>query len=277
MLVLNNSPTNIPTNPTQTTTTNQVSAELQFVAVTPLGPDSTSTNEAVFHFQGMVDGSDRITIRRPGALWEHVNWGWPAGAVTVNGSQWNPSEKNFMTTTGAVLFLPEKYSLTAAKLEVIEGRDVIALERTNQALIVYLDDTPPGAAPYDFKIHFPRLKPTPVRPSTAATLKIAAQIDGSDLLKITAREAVWTHRAWSYPSAVTLNDIAWNICQTNTLANAGTNTFLPDGVDLSTARIVSRKGRDVGTMWADADALWIQFADNPNGTDDYELEISFGQ
>jgi hypothetical protein len=82
MLVSNNSQTNNSTN-----TTTEVSADLQFVAVPPLGPDSTNTNEAVFHFKSMVDGSDRITIKRQGALWEHVNWGWPAGAVTVNGSQ----------------------------------------------------------------------------------------------------------------------------------------------------------------------------------------------
>jgi hypothetical protein len=30
-------------------------------------------------------------------------------------------------------------------------------------------------------------------------------------------------------------------------------------------------------MWADADAVWINFADNPNGSDDYELELSFGK
>ena len=274
MLVANNSLTNHPAR-----TTTQISAELQFVAVPPLGPDSTNTDEAVFHFQGMVDGSDRITIQRQGALWEHVNWGWPAGAVTVNGSQWNPSEKNFMTTTGAVLFLSEEYSLRSPRLELIAGRDVVALERTNDALFVYLDDTPPGAAPYDFKIHFPRLpeKLKPIRPSSLATLKITAQIDGSDLLKITASEAVWTHRAWSYPGAVKLNDIAWNVGQTNTLANTGTNAFLPAGIDFATAKIIGRQGRDLVTMWADPDALWINFADNPNGADAYELEISFGQ
>ena len=271
----NNSSTN---HPAKNPATNQVSAELQFVAVPPLGPDSTNTKEAVFHFKGMVDGSDRITIQHHGALWEHVNWGWPAGAVAVNGSQWNPSEKNFITSTGAVMFLPESYSLAAAKLEVVEGRDVIAMERTNQALIVYLDDTPSGTAPYEFKIHFPRMTEPlkPVGPSAAATLKISALIDGSDLLKITAREAVWTHRAWGCPETVKLNDILWDVRQTNLLANVGTNTFLPDGVDLSTAKITGRKGRDLATMWADADALWIQFADNPNGADDYELDLSFG-
>jgi hypothetical protein len=274
MLVQNNSLTNNPA-PIRT----QLSAELQFVAVPPLGPDPENTNEAVFHFKGVIDGSDRITIRRQGALWEHVNWGWPAGAVTVNSSQWNPSEKNFMTTTGAVMFLPPEYSLRSARLEPVTGRDVVALERTNAALIVYLDDTPPGAAPYEFKIHFPRgePQPEPVRASTPTTLKITAQIDGSDLLKITADEATWIHRAWSYPEAVRLNDVSWNVRQTNILANAGTNRFLPSGVNFSTAKIVGRKGRDVATIWADHNTIWVNFADNPNGSDAYELEISFGR
>ena len=46
----------------------QYSAELQFVAVPPLGPDSPNSKEAVFHFKGMIDGSDRIVIKRQGAL-----------------------------------------------------------------------------------------------------------------------------------------------------------------------------------------------------------------
>ena len=258
--------------------TNQsVSTELQFVAVPPLGPDATNADEAVFHFQGVIDGSDRFTLNHRAALWEHVNWGWPADAVTVNDARWNPSEKNLMTTTGAVSFLPERYSLMDARLEVIAGRDVVALERTNGALIVYLDDTPLGAAPYEFKLHFPP-KPMAIRRplavSPAATLKIQARIDGSDVLKLTANEAVWTHRAWEYPASVRLNDIAWDVRATNTLSN--TNQFLRDKVDLSTARITHRQGRDVATMWADQEAVWVTFADNPNGADDYELDLSFG-
>ena len=30
-------------------------------------------------------------------------------------------------------------------------------------------------------------------------------------------------------------------------------------------------------MWADHDAVWVSFADNPNGDDLYELELLFGQ
>ena len=208
-----------------------------------------------------------------------MNWGWPNGSVTVNGTQWNPSEKNFMTTTGAVPFLPEKYALLSARLELITNRDVVALERTNGALIVYLDDTLPGDATNEFKIHFPLAagNPKPGHPSPSAKLKIAAVIDGSDLLKITATEATWTHRTWDLPSAVSLNDIPWDVLQTNVLANTGTNRFLPSGVDFATAKIVRRQGRDLATMWADEDAVWLNFADNPNGADAYELEISFGQ
>ena len=61
------------------------------------------------------------------------------------------------------------------------------------------------------------------------------------------------------------------------MVNAGTNTFLPTGVDFSTAKIIHRAGRDLATMRADQDAVWINFADNPNGSDAYELEIGFGQ
>jgi hypothetical protein len=257
----------------------QLSTELQYVTIPPLGPDAAGGTEAVFHFQGKVDGSDRIILTRQGAFWEHVNWDWPAGAVTVNGTQWNPREKNYLTTTGAVTFLPETYSLETVRLEPIVGRDIMALERTNHALIIYLNDTPSGAAAYEFKIHFRPATENPVStaPSPAATLKIAAAIDGSDTLKITAREAVWQHRAYSPPWDIRLNDVTWDVRRTNTLVNAGPNTFLSPEVNLATARILNRKGRDLVTLWAEADALWINFGDNPNGADSYELEIGFGK
>ena len=265
-----------------------VSAEVNYLTVAPLrvsvasltdSQAGASEPEAVFHFKGMVDGSDRILITRDGAFWEHAHWDWPEGAVTVNGAQWNPREKNYLTSAGAAKFLPEHFSLEAVDLERIKGRDVVALERTNNALIVYLDDTPVGAGEYEFKIHFhpARTKPAPARDSTAATLKIAAEIDGSDRLRITATEARWYHKLWGGPANVMLNDVAWSIQQSNVLQNAGANLFLPSGVDFSTARIVSRKGRDLATLWAEEDGLWVSFADSPNGSDHYELEIAFGE
>ena len=258
----------------------KLSSEVRYGVMPSLEQAATngSPAEAVFHFKGEIDGSDRIVIKRQGAFWEHVHWSWP-GKVLVNAAEWQPLEQNFLTTTGAVAFLPARYSLAAANLEVIEGRDIIALERTNDALIVYLDDTPAGAAPYEFKIHFHRATASvsPPHASTPATLKITAQIDGSDRLKITAREATWTHLAYALPATVKLKEAAWDVSRTNVLLNAGTNVFLPSGIDFSSARIVHRRGRDLATLWADDDAVWVTFADNPNGSDTYELEIAFGE
>jgi len=106
-------------------------------------------------------------------------------------------------------------------------------------------------------------------------LKIAAAIDGSDSLQITKAAATWKHRTYQYPWDISLNGVPWNVRQTNTLANNGTNTFLPADVDFTSAHIIHRKGRDLATMRAEPDALWIQFADNPNGADAYELEVAF--
>jgi hypothetical protein len=256
-----------------------ISGELRYVTMLSLGSSLAHNGDAILHFKGPVDGSDKILITREGALWNHVHWDWPRGSVTVNGNRWEPKEKNYLTTPGTAAFLPETFSLESVELEPIQGRDVVALEHANNALIVYLDDTPVGADTYEFKIHFPPISRAPVKGSVSAVakLKITAQIDGSDRFKFTATEASWDHKAWSYPAHVTLNGVPWDPQSENVRKNEGTNRFLPSGIDFSTARIVGRKGRDLATMWSDSSAMWILFADNPNGGDAYELEISFGR
>jgi hypothetical protein len=255
-----------------------VSPESEYVVIPSLATKLTESGEAIFHFKGSIDGSDRIIITHDGATWSHVNWSWPDQAVVVNEMPWNSREKNFLTSTGAVKFLPETFSLDDVKLEVLKGRDLVAVERTNGALIVYLDDTPPGADEYEFRILFRPAYTQPAKPaSTAAVLKIIAPIDGSDVLKITQTEATWEHKFYGFPTgAVTLNGIEWWPQAGNVLTNTTTNSFFAAGVVFSSARIVGRKGRDVATMWAEKDALWVSFADNPNGADDYELDIAFG-
>jgi hypothetical protein len=256
-----------------------LSSELQYVAVPSLASKLSNSGNALFHFKGLVDGSDKIVITRDGALWNHVNWAWPPGAVTINGVEWKPQDKNYVTAVGETKFLPEAFSLGSVNLEVLQGRDVVALERAPNALIVYVNDTPSGPSEYEFTIHFHPVPPQrPVSPSaTAARLKIAARIDGSDCLIITPTAATWEHKFFACPTSVALNEIHWNPQENKILKNEGTNTFLPAGVDLSTAKIVSRKGRDLATLWAEPDSLQIRFADNPNSADSYELEISFGE
>jgi|ERR1051326_140880 hypothetical protein len=267
-----------------------LSPELQYVAVPSLSSNLSNTGDAIFRFKGLVDGSDKIVITRDGALWNHVHWDWPRGDVTINGAQWNPKEKNYVTTLGTAKFLPETFSLDSVSLETIQGRDVVALECAPDALIIYVNDTPSGPGEHEFAIHFHPIG-SAASPAAAtvgraslravgisnARLKIAARIDGSDCLTITSTQATWHHKFFACPTAVTLNEIQWNPKKNKILKNEGTNTFLRTGLDLSTAKITARKGRDLATLWADHDSLQIWFADNPNGSDSYELEISFGQ
>jgi hypothetical protein len=87
---------------------------------------------------------------------------------------------------------------------------------------------------------------------------------------------VLEHKFWDLPSNLSVNGVPWDARQTTVLKNEGATRFLPGGVDFSTARIVSRAGRDLATAWGEKDALWVRFADNPNGSDSYEIEIAFG-
>jgi hypothetical protein len=254
-----------------------VSSEMEFVPIASLGSHLSNGN-AMFHFKGRVDGSDKILITHDGALWEHVNWRYPPESVEVNDTKWNPAQKNYMSSFGAMKFLPESFSLESADLSVIKGRDVVSLEQTPKGLIVYLDDTPSAASEYEFNVTFPPAVPKLEEPhaSIAAHLKISALVSGSDIIKITSKEAVLKHKSFQLPSDVIVNEIPWDVRQNKVLKNAGATQFLPEGVDFSTARIVSRKGRDLATSWGTKDTLWVHFADNPNGSDMYEIEIAFG-
>jgi len=262
------------------------SPELNYVVIAPLGPESpgatldgstSDPNDAVFHFKGTIDGSDRILLTREGASWEHANWGWPRDGVRVNGTKWNPHEKNYMTTSGGALFLADRYSLEDANLELINGRGLVSLERGTNSMIVYLDDIENGSGEYEFKVRFhQRGREAAHKISPSATLKISARVDGYETFRITKSEATWIHGARAFPGQVKLNGLLWPVQETNVLKNEADTAYLDKAVDFSTARIVSRKGRDVATLWADADALWVRFADNPNGADLYELEIEFG-
>jgi beta-lactamase regulating signal transducer with metallopeptidase domain len=243
------------------------SEETRFVTTASLG-SCVSNGNAVFHFTGSVDGSDKILITRDGARWTHVNRHWPLEPVLVNDTSWNPMDQSYLATVGPEKFLPESFSLESVDLEVIEGRDVVAIERTQHGLVVYLDDTPAGASEYDFKLHFHPAGPklSGAGQSPVAHLTIAAQVSGSDCIKITASEAILEHKTFRLPSEVSVNGRPWDVDQSCVLKNEGATRFLPDGVDFSTARILSRQGRDLATAWSGADALWVHFADNPNGS-----------
>ena len=260
--------------PAQTT----LSSELSYVAASAQSIQPI-TSEVVLRIRGKIDGTDKIIITREGAVWEHMNWDWPQSTVWFNDIDWIPREKNIITASGAAGFLPEEADLSAARLERVRCRDIVALERSETSLAIHLGDTLLGADDYEFRLHVPLRDSnlTTQNPGAAATLKVKARIDGSDQLRITASDAQWKHRYWDWPGEVWLNQVKWVTGpDTTTLPNEGPTRFLPADINFATARVIDRKGRDLAAAEATADALVIHFADNLVGADDYAITVQFG-
>lgn len=72
-----------------------------------------------------------------------------------------------------------------------------------------------------------------------------------------------------------LNGVAWEPRVNPVLANDGQTRFLPEGVDLYRARLVSRSGRDYAGIEPGPDGLVLRFIDSPNGPAPYRLVVAF--
>jgi hypothetical protein len=254
--------------------------ELSYVAAPVLATDGRpdASGDVVLRFKAEIDGSDRIIINREGAVWKHVAWRWPATLISINGVSWNPRIENIFAAPGSAKLLPPDVQFRSATVEVLQGRDVVACETSAHELVIYVNDTPSGSAPYEFQV---RLSTTPARATVArdaghGRLQIKATIDGSDRLTITEAGAHWEHKYWNWPTNVTLGGVSWTPSTSPRLPNQGATRFLPANLDFSTARVVSRQGRDLVAVETRVDALIIHFADNPNGSADYVVDIAFG-
>jgi len=101
-------------------------------------------------------------------------------------------------------------------------------------------------------------------------------IDGSDLVRITPAGARWENLHWGAPRGVVrLNGVAWEPRADPLLANDGPTRFLPPGVDLSRARLVSRSGRDFAGIETGPEGLVLRFVDSPNGAAPYRVVVGF--
>lgn len=108
-------------------------------------------------------------------------------------------------------------------------------------------------------------------------LNIKAQIDGSDILRITPQGAVWAHRDWQWPTNITLNGITWDaqahsVWSANDLAKIGLAE-----ADLTTGRVISRAGRDTVVMENTDNGIAVYFDDSPSGSAEYQMNIGFAR
>lgn len=253
-------------------------SDLTYVTVPSLTAQKSTTQlqpEATFHFRGKVDGSDEIIITHKGAFWKHREWNWPDRAVSVNGVNWEPRQSSFLTTSNGADFIAPQIDFETARLETVNARDVVALERTNDALIVHIDDTPSGPGDYDFVIHFTPAQASSSYSSAKTVVKISAIIDGSDTVTFDGQKAEWRHGQWHPATNVKLNTQPWDITSHPVLRNGTQSFFLPPNIDFRSARLIKRSGRDLVSLWTTGTNLTMTFADNPNGATRYEAEIEF--
>jgi hypothetical protein len=119
-------------------------------------------------------------------------------------------------------------------------------------------------------------------PKRKPEIHIVADIDGSDTLRISAYEAVWTHLNYAWPSNVEINDLTWKPAekaQNERAQNpkAGTWLLLGRKVDFASARLYKIKGRGSVGLKRAKDQIEISFDDPPFGSDIYEVIVTFGK
>jgi len=221
-------------------------------------------------FSGRIDGSEKIVIDADAARWENVHWGTSNTTVHLGGVAWSPRKHRVLPNRGSTAYLPVDVDFSTARLVKTQGRDTVALIAGPTSVTLRIADGPNGTDQYELSILLQRRRPF-------AELSIRATIDGSDDILVTAEQATWLHRHWGWPRGeVLLNDTSWDPRRRRALPNEGSTRYLPEGVDLGSARVVHATGRDLVAVETADDHLLIRFADTPVGAGVYEIVIRFG-
>jgi len=99
-----------------------------------------------------IDGSDELHITPNGLTWYHKLWDWPSD-VTVNGQPCDPHETTPLEKLDIGL---TKQDLCAERVTVIEreARDTLAVEASDDGIIVYFADSQSGSDTYRVVLEF---------------------------------------------------------------------------------------------------------------------------
>lgn len=120
---------------------------------------------AELSIRATIDGSDEIRVSAEQATWRHRHWGWPRGDVLVNDATWDPRHRPVIPNQGATRYLPEGVDFATARVVHQAGRDLAAVEVSDDHLVIRFVDTPVGATVYEVVIRFGP-EPRPLEGST---------------------------------------------------------------------------------------------------------------
>ena len=101
-------------------------------------------------------------------------------------------------------------------------------------------------------------------------LRISARCDGSGRIVFTRDKVHYEHRHWAPLHQVLFDGEPW----TNLKHTPVAWTDYGAELDLTRARVVSRKGRDVIALERTADGFDLYLSDSPNGAADYSVTIA---
>jgi hypothetical protein len=238
--------------------------------------DGAQTWPIVLSVDAMIDGGDTLVIEPGGVSWVHSTYKWPT-RIMINGVNFDPHEGT--DHGGATL---EKIGLGEADLSSAEvlgrrGRCTVAMEKTDSGVAIHFADPLAGAGPYWIKIGFERKSSAQkavmaTLPADAAYLDVKATIGGSDVLTITPEAMEWRHVAVGPPSDVVVDGKPWNVRTPLGLEGLGLA-----GVDLSSAQVVEKSGRDTVVMEPGNKKVVIYLADSTGSAGDYEIKIGFAK
>jgi hypothetical protein len=229
----------------------------------------TTTGQIVLDIKANIDGSDVLHLSQNGANWEHRLFSWPTD-VSVNGIAWDPASQPQLTKTGL-----DDADFSTAKVLERSGRDLIAVETHADGLDIAFDDGPPGADVYEVKIAMDHKGTAP--PATTPTgepiyVDVSADVDGSDVMTISADGARWNHREARWATNIKVNDQSWDP-QSAPLFTS------PDisAADLNSAKVEERSGRGVILVEKNPQSVTIYFADGKPGAGPYHVKLRFNR
>jgi hypothetical protein len=106
-------------------------------------------------------------------------------------------------------------------------------------------------------------------------VRLRADIDGRDELRVYQTVANWVHRGSIWPSNVEFNGMAWTPKTTREIANSGETHYLDAGADFSKATLEIVRGRGAIVFRKFADSVYVHFDDSEHGRDTYEIVLHF--
>ena len=106
------------------------------------------------------------------------------------------------------------------------------------------------------------------------TITVSGSVDGSGVMEVDANSVSWTNVSFGTPTDLLVNGNDWNPSADPTFGIGGA-PLVPSDLNNYFVSTNVLSGRDVANAQNENGHLFIDFADTPNGADNYSIQVSF--